>query len=138
MKRTIESKADWQGADGVKIYTISAGGQTVDRAAFAARLQQVMIERALPWHDIPAFAIFHAGSCGLYLVLAWWANGNELFTSVSVLLEDGWTEDPRRYSFCLFDLEVFWAERNFFVETVYCPKPDFNAYRSRFFVQGPC
>lgn len=36
-----------------------------------------------------------------YLVLAWWDNNNELFTSVFVRTPQGWVEDQARYSFCL-------------------------------------
>jgi hypothetical protein len=63
-------------------------------------------------------------------VLAWWGNDNELFTSVSARSTQGWVEDPRRYSFCLWDLEVFWFERNRYVELVYRAAPDLDAYRA--------
>ena len=35
--RRIESQPDWSDADGIKIYTVSAQGRTVDRSAYAAR-----------------------------------------------------------------------------------------------------
>jgi len=63
-------------------------------------------------------------------VLAWCANDNELFTSVSARFSGGWIEDPRRYSFWLWDLEVFWFERNRYVELVYRAAPDLDAYRA--------
>ncbi|MGB4344420.1 MAG: hypothetical protein WBJ03_12490 [Moraxellaceae bacterium] len=127
--RTIESDPAWQDADGIKLYTISAHARAVDRHLFEDRLQQVKAARHIDWANTPAFAILHDGAGCLYLILAWWGNDNELFTSVSVLTSDGWMEDPARYSFCLFDLEVFWAERNFFIEHLYCSTPDIDRYR---------
>lgn len=76
--------------------------------------------RYLRWIDATA----------LYLVLAWRGNDNELFTSVSVKTESGWVEDASRFSFCLWDLEVFWWERNWFVETLYGLEPSLEAYRA--------
>ncbi len=66
-----------------------------------------------------------------YLVLAWWGNDNELFTSVSVQTASGWMEDPARYSFCVYDLEVIWQERNHFVESMDCAEPSLADYRAR-------
>jgi hypothetical protein len=60
----------------------------------------------------------------------WWGNDNELFTSVSARSSGDWVEDPRRYSFCLWDLEVFWFERNRYIELVYRSAPDLDAYRA--------
>lgn len=127
--RKIESFPSWLDADGIKIYTLSARNQPVDRHLFEPRLLQVKANRAIAWASTPAFAIFHEGASCLYLILAWWGNDNELFTSVSVLTEQGWIEDPARYSFCLFDLEVFWAERNLFIQHLYCANLDLEGYR---------
>lgn len=57
-------------------------------------------------------------------------NDNELFTSVSVNTESGWVEDGSRYSFCVYDLEVFWQERNYFIQFMDCPLPDLSRYRA--------
>lgn len=67
----------------------------------------------------------------LYLVVCWWGNGNELFTSVSVLTSDGWVEQSERYSFCLYDMEIMWDERNIYIETIDCERPDLLAYQTR-------
>lgn len=134
--RRIESLATWSDADGIKIYTVSARHQTVDQSAFVARLAEVKTQKALPWSSIPAFVIFHEGTSALYLVLAWWGNDNELFTSVSAKTESGWVEDPARYSVCVWDLEIIWQERNYFVEMIYCSKPSLEAYRAKRFGQG--
>lgn len=96
---------------------------------FQARLAQVKAERGLDWANLPAFAIFHRGASFLYLVLCWWGNDNELFNSVSVLTEQGWVEDPRRFSFCVYDLEVMWFERQAFIKYLDLSTPDLSAYR---------
>jgi hypothetical protein len=129
--RKIESESAWQDEDGIKIYTISALNTPVDRSAFLPRLVEVKRSRSVDWPSSAAFAIFHDGAASQYLVLAWWGNDNELFTSVSVKTVAGWVEDPLRYSFCLWDLEVFWHERNFYIESVYCANPDMTSYRAR-------
>lgn len=114
----------------IKLYAISASGEPVDPQPFLARLAALKAERALDWENLPAFAIFHHGASMLYLVLCWWGNDNELFHSVSVLTDQGWVEDPQRYSFCLYDLEVIWFERQAFIQHMYHTHPDLAAYRA--------
>lgn len=128
--RTIGSDPSWLDSDGIKIYTISAKQASVDKLPFLAHLAEVKESRAIVWSDTPAFAIFHDGSSALYLVVAWWGNDNELFTSVSVRTPSGWIEEPSRFSFCLWDMEVMWHERNAFVRFLYCANKDFAAYRA--------
>lgn len=128
--RKIESDPSWQDEDGIKIYTISAQNRPVDHNAYLPRLAAVKQDKSVDWPSVPAFVIFHDGASCQYLVLAWWGNGNELFTSVSVNTASGWVEDPSQYSFCLWDLEVFWHERNCFVDQVYCSKPSLSGYRA--------
>jgi len=127
--RRIESNPKWIDGDGTKLYTVSATGNTVDQTDYRLRLKTVKAERRVNWGLTPSFAIFHDGAAARYMVLAWWGNDNELFTSVSVEIDSEWMEDPSRYSFCLWDLEIIWAERNFFVESVYCQHPDLDTYR---------
>lgn len=133
--RTIDSNPAWQDADGIKLYTISAFRRPVDRRLFEPRLRAVKRSRPVDWANTPAFAIFHEGAHWLYLILAWWSNDNELFTSVSVCTDSGWAEDPSRYSFCVHDMEVFWAERAFFIEHIYRLEPDIHGYRAALFRQ---
>lgn len=134
--RTIESCPTWLDADGIKIYTISARNQPVDQAPYLERLAVVKNLRTVTWASTPAFAIFHDGASLGYLVLAWWGNDNELFTSVSVQTGSGWVEDASRYSFCLYDLEVFWHERNCFIQCIDCAAPDLERYRAMRFAQA--
>lgn len=127
--RRIETAPDWQDADGVKLYTVSASRQDVQHSAYLPKLQEIKAEKGIDWPSTPAFAIFHAGASADYLVLAWWGNDNELFTSVSVRQGGDWLQDPSNYSYCLWDLEIMWAERNIFVRTMYSGQPDIQAYR---------
>lgn len=127
--RTIRGPLDWKDPDGGKIYTISANGAAVDQRLFLERLRAMKQVRSLRWDVTAHFAIFHQGESFPYLILAWWGNDNELFTSVSVLADENWVEQPEKYSFCVYDLEIFWAERNIFVETVYCRTPSLERYK---------
>ena len=129
--RRIESAPTWLDEDGIKIYTVSASGNDVDQSGYGERLQEVKQARTVDWSLTPSFAIFHAGVSAQYLVLAWWGNDNEMFTSVSVYVDSQWIEDPNRYSFCLWDLEIMWAERNFFVKFMYCEAPSLESYRQQ-------
>ncbi len=130
ISRKIESDPAWLDPDGIKIYTITAHNRPVDHVPYLSRLAELKESKAVPWDATPAFVIFHDGASFRYLVLAWWGNDNELFTSVSVETETGWVEDAARYSFCLYDLEVFWHERMYFIESIYCAKPSIERYRA--------
>lgn len=121
--RIIKSKSTWVDIDNIKIYTVSIDNADVDQSQFLERLAIVKNERVVDWAITPAFVIFHKGVSYIYLVLAWWGNDNELFNSVSVLTESGWVEDSSKFSFCLFDLEIFWGERNIYIDTIYNSKP---------------
>jgi hypothetical protein len=127
--RRIETSPTWLDSDGVKLYTISATGKVVSHSDYLPQLQVIKQQKQIDWSSTPSFAIFHEGARARYLVLAWWANENEMFTSVSVLQGSQWVEDPGKYSFCLWDLEIFWAERNTFVDTMYSGQSDLDAYR---------
>lgn len=129
--RRIESLPSWLDADGTKIYTVSASGEDVQHVDFLPNLLRLKAAKTIDWAVTPSFAIFHEGSEARYLVLAWWGNDNELFTSVSVLVDGIWVEDPNAYSFCLWDLEIFWAERNAFVTTMYSGQANIELYRQQ-------
>lgn len=131
ISRKIESKPGWLDPDGIKIYTVSVNESAVDQSQFIDRLNTVKASKNCSWPSTPAFTIFHEGESFLYLILAWWGNDNELFTSVSVLTDEGWVEDPSKFSFCVYDLEVFWIERNIYIGTVYCANSSIQQYRAR-------
>lgn len=121
--------------DGMKIYTISATGAPVDPSPYLARLQAMKAARPRPWRDTPAFAICHDGAGARYLTLGWWGNDNEMFVAVAVTQPEGWIEDLGRYSFCLWDMEVMWHERQAFVKHMYGARADLEAYRADRLVQ---
>lgn len=77
-----------------------------------------------------AIKIRHAGRDVLYLVLAWWDNQNELITQTWVRLSPGdvWKPGADAHSFCVWDLEILWHERNAFVRHVLAERPDLDAY----------
>lgn len=114
--RILHSQPAWSDVDGIKLYGITLADRTFDPAPFLTQLQQMKQSLAIDWTEHAAFAILHAGAERNYLTLCWWAQGNELFTRVAVEEEQGWSVDPARYSFCLYDLEVMWAERQFFLQ----------------------
>jgi hypothetical protein len=134
--RKIQSSPTWLDPDGIKVYTISARNQPVDQAPYVERLAEVKQLKTVAWASTPAFVLFHDGASFPYLVLAWWGNDNELFTSVSVKRASGWVEDALLYSFCVYDLEVFWHERNYFIQFVDCKTPNLARYREARFRQG--
>ena len=129
--RRIETATDWLDPDGIKLYTVSATGDTVAQSDYLAQLGVVKAQKHINWPHVPSFAIFHAGANAQYLVLAWWGNDNELFTSVSVREPAGWVVDSDQYSFCLWDLEILWAERNIYIDTMYSGTTDLDAYRNQ-------
>ena len=117
-------------ADGLKLYTIAATDQAVDIAPYLPRLAAMKQARSIPWADTPAFAIFHEAAKARYLILGWWGNSNEMFIAVAAQDASGWVEDLSRYSFCLWDMQVMWHERNAFVECMYGSVPSLEAYRA--------
>lgn len=133
--RKITSDLDYQDPDGIKLYTLSYSGDSVAPAPYLERLQQLKADKGIDWQNTAAFAIFHNGAGMNYLILCWWGNDNELFNSVSVQTDSGWLEDPSRYSFCLYDMEIMWAERNAFIETIDTKSPNLTAYRKTKFHQ---
>ena len=132
-RRRIESHSHWLDDDGIKIYTISVQDNAVDQSRFTERLTQMKARKPIAWQSTPAFAIFHEGANAPYLVLAWWGNDNELFIAVSAKIGSECIEDPLRFSFCIWDMEVLWNERNFFIETMYRTEPNLDEYRRRRF-----
>ena len=131
IERKIDTASDWLDQDGIKIYTITVGPDDVNKEQFLPRLEEVKKQIGIAWVFRPAFVIFHQGVQCPYLTLAWWGNDNELFTSVSAQTEQGWVEDPRKFSFCVYDMSVFWAERNIYIDTMYKETPNLKQYRAR-------
>lgn len=71
------------------------------------------------------FLIRHPGLNQHYIILAWWDQQNELIARVLVrpTVPDGvWEDALGRYSFCVWDLEVFTRERERYVQYVLTPE----------------
>jgi hypothetical protein len=128
--RPIDNLSADTDADGIKVYTISASDRSVDISRYLPRLEAMKRARSIAWPTTPAFVIFHDGTSARYLVLGWWGNDNEMFVTVAVEEASGWVEDMTRYSFCLWDMEVMWHERNAFVDWMYGAVPNLDAYRA--------
>lgn len=128
--RHIQSHVNWLDATKSKIYTVSATNSAVKQYKYLPRLKEVKQARNIDWLNTPSFVIFHDGASCDYLVLVWWANDNEIFTSVSVYSSEGWVEDANKYSFCLYDLEIMWLERNIYINTIDCEQPSLALYQS--------
>lgn len=82
-----------------------------------------------------AFAINHRGQGMDYFVFCYWSNANECFLDLQVREQhDGarWRQAEDE-SFCVWDLEVIWHERNAFVEHILAPAtPEPGRYLSDF------
>ena len=131
--RKTERLAAYSDPDEIKLYAISASGAPVDPQEFVQEWEDAKRRRAVNWSKTPAFGIFHAGASMLYVVLCWWGNGNELFTAVSVREEGRWIEDRNRFSFCIWDLQVMWFERNSFIKHLYSGAENLAGYRADFY-----
>lgn len=123
----------------LKLYGIVYGERPFERAAFEEGL-------ALAWSWLPrparatgrpgvGFAIAHQGRGADYLVLGFWDNENELPLRVFVRRggDAGWRPAAENESFCVWDLELLWFERQAYVETVLSrpQAPDLDAYLGR-------
>jgi hypothetical protein len=132
--RKISSLSPGSDADGLKLYTISASGAEVDTSGYREQLECIKKQKGLD-SSLPGFAIMHDGAGCEYLIVGWWRNDNELFVSVSAKKTNVWVEDATKHSFCLWDLEILWHERNSFIRHLYSGAPDLEAYRKD--IKGP-
>ncbi|HET6372389.1 MAG TPA: hypothetical protein VFG76_03730, partial [Candidatus Polarisedimenticolia bacterium] len=65
-----------------------------------------------------AIAIAHQGRGCDYLVMSWWGRQNELPTKVFVRDTGEWRTVRDDESFCVWDMEVLWFEREAYVATI--------------------
>lgn len=104
----------------IKTYSVVYGDAAFEPSRFEPGLDAALAE--LPPMDLAAgrpglaFAILHQGLTGDYIILCWWDRENELPTRV--YLRDGASWRPARggESFCVWDLEIIWFERQAYVE----------------------
>jgi hypothetical protein len=76
------------------------------------------------------FIIEHLATPLDYMVLCWWQNKNEMITRILVR-EAGapWRPTDGSESFCVWDLDIMWFERNAFIRTMLSlPEHDPAAY----------
>lgn len=106
----------------LKVYSIVSGDRPLDGPRFEEGWQ--LLDAVLPRPAVSGgrpgvgFVILHQGATGDYLVICWWDNENELPTRVFVHDASGWRPAGERESFCVWDLEVLWRERQLYVATV--------------------
>ncbi len=108
----------------LKLYSVVYGRGSVEWAEFEPALR--LAERELPAPDEACgrpglgFLIAHQGRTGDYVVLGWWDNENELPLRVWVRRTRGerWRPASGGESICVWDLEIIWAEREAWVETM--------------------
>lgn len=81
------------------------------------------------------FAINHRGQGLDYFIMSYWARDNECFIDVRVReqTEGARWREARDESFCVWDLEVIWHERNSYVNHLLRPaQPDPARYLADF------
>jgi hypothetical protein len=107
----------------IKRFTISFDGSAVHWDSFAPGL--LMARAALPQPPQAegrpgvGFAIAHHGRTADFVVLGWWDNENELPLRVFVRPPgESWRVAGPSESVCVWDLEVVWAERQAYVDTM--------------------
>lgn len=107
----------------LKFYTVTLDAEPLDEEAFEIALRKA--EDALPEPDRGrgryglGFLIAHQGRTGDYVVLGWWDHENELPVRVWVRRRDSpWRPAESGESFCVWDMEVIWAERRAWIDTM--------------------
>lgn len=106
----------------LKCYSIVYGDVPFRREEFEEGM--TLAAKALPMPAVTdgrpgvGFVILHQGRTVHYLILSWWDNENELPTRVFVRGEGEWRPGRESESFCVWDLEVMWREREAYVGTV--------------------
>lgn len=124
--KEVLEQAGWQ----IKLYVLLYGDQELIWKPIERGLSLAL--NALPQ---PArtqvrpglgFLLAHQGRTNIYLVLCWWDQENELCTRVFVhpLQNEGdWRGAQENESFCVWDLEVMFFEREAYIAAILA-KPD--------------
>ena len=118
----------------LKRYDIHLESEPIDEAVFDSGL-----ERALTLLPSPpmterrpgvGFVICHQGADSHYIVLNWWDNENELFQHIRIRARpDGqWGPGEGRGSFCVWDTQVIWHEREAYVRHVLTRETSIESY----------
>lgn len=126
----------------IKRYAVAPAGIVFDQSRFAAAERDLAAQ--LPAVDAPrgrpgaAILILHQGATADYAVMSWWDRENEMPTRVWTRPSGVWAPAADDESFCVWDLELLWFERNAWIETVLAGGPleeGLEAYHARTF--GP-
>ena len=110
----------------LKLYSITHDEHPAEWPRFQRGLELAM--GALPEHARAygrpgaGLLIAHQGRSADYVVLGWWDRENELPVRVFIREgEGGWRAARDGESFCVWDLQVLWFEREAYVATVLAP-----------------
>lgn len=123
----LEAPGGWR----LKLYDIAYDALPLNEARFT-----VGVDGALAGLPQPASTaqrpgvgalIRHAGRGMDYLVLVYWDNENECLVRIWVRDEGGWRA-ARGESFCVWDLQVIWHEREACVRHLLTDTPDVDGY----------
>lgn len=121
----------------LKRFSISFDGSPLDWDGFAEGIRMADAQLPTPARatDRPGvgFLIAHHGRAADYVILGWWDRINELPLRVFVRppAEGQWRPSRASESLCVWDLEVIWAERQAYVDTVMTEHPSPDAYLAR-------
>ncbi len=113
----------------LKCYAVTVPDAEVDPSAFTTGVELAINSLPQPARATgrPALGILiaHEGRGARYVVLAWWDRENELPVRVFVAPADeggAWRPARDGESFCVWDLQVLWFEREAYVETMLDPE----------------
>jgi hypothetical protein len=126
----------------LKQYAVVYGAAVFDLARFhgglALALQSLPTPAQTDERPGVGFVIYHQGKVMDYVVLAWWDRENELPLRVFVNERNAsaWRAAQGSESICVWDLEIIWAERNAYSETILRARPALprQAYLQRQFL----
>ena len=107
----------------LKTYTISHDGSAIDLDQFTQGIELAAAILPRPGHAEGrpgvGFLIGHRGKGVDYVVIGWWDRENELPVRVFVRKQNGpWRAAAPSESFCVWDLEVIWHERQAYIDTL--------------------
>jgi hypothetical protein len=131
VSRGLVECGDWR----LKRYDVLFDADRIDDRTYAGGLALAI--EALPCPAATSarpgvgFVICHHGRGVHYIVLSWWDNENELFQRVLTRgfnADAIWQDGAGKGSFCVWDAEIIWAEREAYVRHVLTESPDLDAY----------
>jgi hypothetical protein len=123
----------------LKLYSVVQGEDPIDWPVYEEGMALVLPllpqPAVTPERPGVGFLIAHQGRGEHYLVAGWWDRENELFLRVARRpfgAAGTWAIASAGESGCVWDLRVFWFEREAYVASVLTPEsgPDFDWYLS--------